>query len=278
MARMRWIGSLRVLHPFPSLLDGAVTVAIGLAAGGEPATALRLGLAMTLLQFAIGAANDLADRPFELDRPDKPLATGALPVTAASALGVGSAAAGLALAAPSGPVVLALALVGLGVGLGYDLRLKRTPWSWVALAVAFPILVAFAWYGATGVVDRRLVALLPAAALAGASLALGNALVDPDRDRAAGIRTPVVALGTDRAWRAAVLVQGGAVLVAIGSLAAADGRPAALVTGIGGGVVAFVGLGLVRGLRRERRERGWELQALGIALLGASWVAGIAGA
>lgn len=271
----RW-ARVRVVHPFPSVLDGAATFAIGVAAGGDVATALRLGLAMTLLQFAIGAANDLVDMPLELDRRDKPLATGAVSRRAATGIGIACALAGLGLAAVSGPTVLALAAAGLGVGLAYDLWLKRTPWSWLALAAAIPLLVLYAWYGATGVLDQRLVVLLPAAGLAGASLALGNALVDPDRDRAAGMRTAVVALGPERAWTAALLLQLATWVVAVASIAVLGGRPVVLAAAIAAGLVAFAGLGLARDRRTARRERGWELQAVGIALLGAAWVAGVA--
>src|SRR5260221_5524484 len=55
------LGIGRLVHPFPSILAALVTVAIAVVAGGEPAVAIPLGLAMLAIQFAIGAINDLAD-------------------------------------------------------------------------------------------------------------------------------------------------------------------------------------------------------------------------
>jgi 4-hydroxybenzoate polyprenyltransferase len=274
--RGSWSAALRVVHPFPSILDGLATAAIAVAAGGTSTTALRLGLAMTLIQFAIGAANDVVDAPFERGRADKPVAAGMVSPRTATVVAVGCGVAGLVLAAPSGAWVLAMAALGLGVGLAYDVRLKRTPWAWLALAVAIPLLVAFAWYGATGTVDPALLVLLPPAGLAGGSLALGNALVDPDRDRAAGLTTPVVALGRVAAWRAATILQLVTVGVAAASLALLGAGPAAIAATVAAGALALAGLGLARGERATTRERGWELQAVGVAIMGAAWVAGAA--
>lgn len=271
----RW-SAVRVVHPFPSVLDGLATVAIGLAAGGTLDAAARLGVAMVLLQFAIGASNDVLDAPFDTGRTDKPLAVGTVSVRTVAAVAVACAVAGLGLAAASGPQVLAIASAGLGVGLAYDLRLKRTPWAWVALAAALPLLVVFAWYGATGRLDPALGALLLPAVLAGASLALGNALVDPDRDRVAGLVTPAVAFGARAAWRAAVALQAAALAVAAASAAWLGAGPPFAVAALGAGGVAFGGLALLRDEGAPRRERGWELQAVGLAVVGAAWVAAAA--
>ena len=53
----------RLVHPFPSILDGAVVALVALVAGGAAPVAIVLGLSMTLLQFAIGTVNDLVDAP-----------------------------------------------------------------------------------------------------------------------------------------------------------------------------------------------------------------------
>ena len=54
-------GLIRLVHPFPSLLDGAATAAIALVAGAEPSVAIQLGGAMVALQASIGALNDVLD-------------------------------------------------------------------------------------------------------------------------------------------------------------------------------------------------------------------------
>ncbi len=268
--------AIRLVHPFPSILDGLATAAIGMAAGGPPGTAVRLGIAMMLIQFAIGATNDILDAPSDAGRPDKPLAAGVVGARTARAVAGACAAGGLLLAALSGPAALALAAAGLGIGLAYDVRLKRTPWAWVAFASGIPLLVVFAWYGATGSVDAVLGILVPAAGLAGPALALGNELVDPDQDRARGLVTPAVALGPRRAWLAALAFQAAAVLIASASAALLGAGPVAVIASLVAGALSLGGLALLRDARAARRERGWELQAVGTALLGAAWVAGVA--
>jgi 4-hydroxybenzoate polyprenyltransferase len=71
-------GLVRLVHPFPSLLDGLVVAAVAVVAGASIAPdALVLGLSMTLLQFAIGALNDLHDAPTDGGRvPAKPIPSG----------------------------------------------------------------------------------------------------------------------------------------------------------------------------------------------------------
>ena len=68
------LGHVRLTHPFPSLLDGLVAAAAAAAAGGDPGTAVRLGVSMVLLQASVGALNDLVDAPSDAGRkPGKPI-------------------------------------------------------------------------------------------------------------------------------------------------------------------------------------------------------------
>ena len=252
------------------------TSAIAWIAGGAPATALRLGLAMTFLQFAIGAANDIADAPADRGRRDKPLPNRLVAIPVARALALACGALGLGLAAGSGPAVLALALAGLGLGLAYDGGLKRTALAWLPFAVGIPLLVVFAWFGATGTLTPAVLVLVPTGALAGAALALGNALVDPTADRTAGLITPVLALGPALAWRSEAALLAATVGLAAGSLVVLGTPDDVLVAAVGAGLLAAIGVLLARDGRRQIRERGWELEAVGMALLGASWMAGVA--
>ena len=132
------LGHLRVTHPFPSLLDGLVAGGAALAAGGEPGTAIRLGLSMILLQASVGALNDVIDAPSDAGRkPGKPIPAGL--VTPAVARGIAAAAAllGVLLAVPSGAATVALAVGLLGLGYAYDLWFKGTAWSRSTSTVAF---------------------------------------------------------------------------------------------------------------------------------------------
>ena len=86
----------RLVHPFPSVLDGVVVALVAMVAGGTAPVAVVLGLSMTLLQFAIGTVNDLVDAPRDAGhKPGKPIPAGLVSVRNARVIAVGSAAAGL---------------------------------------------------------------------------------------------------------------------------------------------------------------------------------------
>ncbi len=267
--------ALRVIHPFPSVLDGVATFAIAMLAGGEVGVAIRLGVAMTAIQAAIGAANDLSDASRDAGRADKPIPAGLVTPGQAVAVAAGGLVLGLALAVPSGPATVAVAGLGAVVGLTYDLRLKGTAWAPLAYAIGIPLLPVFAWLGATGALPAASVVLLPAAGLAGASLAIGNALVDVDRDRAAGVRTPATALGSETAWRLAALLQLIVAVLAVTSVVAWGVSGVGIAVLAAGGLVVVIGLGLARSPDAARRERGWQGQAIGIALAAVGWLAAV---
>jgi 4-hydroxybenzoate polyprenyltransferase len=231
---------------------------------------------MTVLQFAIGALNDLIDAPRDADRhPPKPIPSGAVSSGAARAVATGAALAGLVLAAPSGAIALLVALVVLAIGATYDLFAKGTPWSWLPFAVGIPLLPVYGWLGATGSVPGAFSALVPMAALAGAGLAIANARADLDADRAAGTRSVATALGPGRAWWVGLALLAGATGIGlIATASAAWSTPAAAIVVAGTAVVAF-GLGLGRGRGPRARRRAWEVQAVGAAVAAVGWVAGM---
>lgn len=278
----RVVGLVRVVHPFPSILDGLAVVAIALVAGADPSTALRLGVAMTAFQFAIGATNDLVDAPADaVAKPAKPIPAGLVPPVAAAVIVATGLAIGTLLTVPSGLATLAVAALGTGTGLAYDRWLKTTPWAPLAYAVAIPLLPVYAWLGATGTLPSSFLVLVPTAALAGATLALANTLVDVERDTATEHRTLAVVLGRDRAW--ALLALGWAVVAAV-VVATAAGRIAAATGSAGGAatvaaillaaglILGSVGVALGRADAPPRRGRGWELLAIGTVTLGVGWL------
>ena len=132
-------------------------------------------------------------------------------------------------------------------GYAYDLRLKGTAWSWLPFAVGIPILPVYGWLGAAGRCRRRSPSLVPAAVLAGAALAIGNSLVDVERDPAAGRTSVAARLGAARAARLVILLIGGVVLIAVGSAIAAGVTSLAV-----GGLLAA---GAPRDRRRSRGNR-----------------------
>ena len=271
------------MHPFPSLLDGAATGAIALLAGGDPSTALRIGGSMVALQASIGALNDVLDAPADANRkPGKPIPAGLVTATVGRAIVVLGAGVGLLLATPSGPGLVALAGLGLVIGFGYDLVAKGTSWSWLPFALGTPLLPVYAWFGATGRLPTPFAILLPAAVVAGAALAIANARADLERDGAAGLISVATRLGPDRAWAVQAGLLLGLILVALVSLwltgPAAPAAPAAAGT-IGASLVIVLGMGWDLGPRASpaRRERAWEIEAIGVALLAAAWLAGVGG-
>ncbi len=274
---------VRLAHPFPSLLNAAATVGIATIAGGPPEVALRLGASMLALQASIGALNDAVDAPIDSARkPGKPIPRGLATSGGATALAATALVVGLGLSAPSGIPTVLVALGGVACGYAYDLGLARTAWSWLPLVVALPLLPIHAWLGATGHLPPGLVILLPAAVVAGGLLALANAVVDVERDAAAGRPTIAVRLGRRRAWLAQALLTTALSIVVVIAAPRVTAAPAVIGLPLGdaalGAGLAFLGIGAIVAAhpRPAIRERGWELEAIGVAIVGLGWLLGAA--
>jgi 4-hydroxybenzoate polyprenyltransferase len=267
----------RLVHPFPSLLDGVVVALVAMVAGAGAPVALALGISMTLLQSSIGTVNDLVDAPRDAGhKPGKPIPAGLVSVRTARIVALVTAAGGLLLALVGGPWLVALAVVVLGIGLAYDLWAKGTTLSWLPFAVGIPLLPVFGWYGATGALPGLFVVLVPAAANAGTALAVSNALVDMERDEAAGVRSIALALGPSRAGWLVIVLHAVVALLALGT-AIVLGAPAGWVVAIllasaapiGGAVLGVVAAGRPG---TSWRELAWEVQAIGTGLLAVAWL------
>ena len=269
-----------------------MTAGIATLAGAPPFVAVRLGVAMLLLQVSIGALNDAVDVSIDAhEKPGKPIPRGLVSRSTALGLAVGGGAAGLAVSAASGPATALVGVAVLGLGYLYDLRLSRTPASWLPLALALPVLPIYAWVGATGSMPIGLVALLPIAFAAGAGLAIANGLADVERDAGVGRRTIAVALGPRLGWIVQSALLGGAVAVVAVAAPAVPAVPpgdvgaglagvlgGVRVLGIGAGAALLaLGAAALRSRSAARRERGWELEAVGVAAAGIGWIAAVAG-
>jgi 4-hydroxybenzoate polyprenyltransferase len=247
-------------------------------AGGPLDLALRIGVSMALLQFGIGTVNDIVDAPLDAGRKGgKPIPAGLVPSSGAVILAAVAFGSGVALAAGVSLATAILAVVVIAIGLAYDLRLKGTAWSWLPFAIGIPVLPVFGWVGATGTLDPIFAILLPAAVLAGAALAIANALVDIERDRAAGISSVAIALGQRNASGAAA-----GLFAAVWSLAWSS----ALRAGVDGPLVVVIAIvGLVppasaawaASASSARRERLWQAEALGLAVLAGLWLIAMLG-
>ena len=250
---------------------------IALIAGADTAVAAGLGVSMVALQASIGTLNDIVDAPRDREaKPRKPIPARLVSPGAAMAVAVGSGGLGLVLGGLFGPLVLlALGVVVLAVGYAYDWIFKGTAFSWLPFAIGIPLLPVYGWVGATGGWPRAFAILIPVAVVAGAALAVANARADEVRDRAADTVSVATSLGGRRSWLVEVgllavvvgaavvtLLVGGAGIVALGA--------AALATG-----VIVVGLAVGRSDDPAHRERSWEIEAIGVALLAAAWLAGM---
>ena len=232
---------------------------------------------MVALQAGIGATNDLVDAPRDAGlKPGKPIPAGLVSPDVARLVAVAGFGLGLGLAGVSGgPVGIALAAVVIVIGLSYDLRLKGTAWSWLPFAVGIPLLPVFGWLGAAGRLPAAFLVLIPAAVAAGAALAIANALVDVERDRAAGTDSVALALGSTRAWLvhlALLVVVGVGAAVSVGAL---GGSPVGVVAVSLAAILPVVAGLSGRGGGPARRERAWELEAVGVAAVGLAWLVAV---
>lgn len=275
----RLAARVRVVHPFPSLLDAAVVAAIAALAGAPASRVALLAVAMLLLQLSIGATNDWADATADATaNPAKPIPRGLVRRRSAALLAVVLAGLGLPLAGAAGAAAFAVACLGLAAGLAYDLALKGTRWSWLPYAIGIPLLPVFAWVGATGELPAPFVVLVPLAVAAGAALAIANALADLEQDRAAGTETIATALGMERARRLGAGLLVTAATAAIATAIALGGPPGWIAVAMAGGLVAIGGVWFGWGAGARARQRAWEIQGLGAGLLAAGWVGAVAAA
>ena len=251
---------------------------VALVAAAPRDVAIRIGVAMTLLQLGIGTVNDLVDAPADAGRkPGKPIPAGLVARPSARAAAVVLFATGLVLAATLGPPMVALSAVVAAIGLAYDLRLKGTAWSWLPFAVGIPILPVYGWLGATGGLDPAFLVLVPAAAVAGAALAIANALVDVERDIAAGRTSVAARLGPRPAAVIAAVLLAGVAVAAAGSAALDGVSGSALGLIVANGLVpvaaSLTTIPLAGGGRSPvARERAWRIEAVGLAVLAGAWV------
>jgi 4-hydroxybenzoate polyprenyltransferase len=269
--------ALRIIHPFPTLLNVAATAGLAFVATGspDPSILLRMLGMMLCAQSAIGVVNDYCDR--ELDahtKPWKPIPAGLVQARTALLLSGVLLAMTVVLAATLGPWGFVLGMLGTACGLAYDVRLKRTLLSAVPFMVAIPTLPLWVWVS-LGEWDHVLWWLLPLGALLGLALHLANTLPDIEDDAAYGVRGLAHRLGARRsmavAWGAVALAL--TLSLAIAPLVEYDIAlygPAALF-----GALCLAACVLLYVLRRDRTalQLGFGLIAVAAVVLAVGWLA-----
>jgi 4-hydroxybenzoate polyprenyltransferase len=267
--------ALRVLHPFPSLLNTALVFGLAVVANASLTAAALLAMGMLGLQLCIGITNDLVDEPLDArTKPWKPIPAGLISVRTARYLAALAALVGLAGAAFSGVVPLVLWCVMLAAGLLYDVRLKPTVFSWACYSVAFAALPVYAWFGAAGTLPPQIQLVVPLAALAGPALQLSNGLTDLEADKGAGASSLAIRLGRGRALAVIAVL-----LLVIHSLAwltlAALSAQVNLILAAGS-LAALAGIVFSARSSVRDRQAGWSLQAVSICLLALGWLSSVA--
>lgn len=253
---------LRLAHPLPTLLNAVAAAALATVAGAGPSAAGLVALTMLGVHTCIGASNDYLDRHRDRGRPEKPIASGALPPSAGLLLSAVGITVGLVAAAQVSTLTFALAITGALVGATYNVWLKHTALSWLPFALGVSIIPAFAWSTVGREIPAPVLALSLAALPGGAALALQNSLADRALDLQSGMRSAAVRLGERTALILLALLH----LVTVTALLVVAPRntPPALLA-----VAAFLlAAGVACSATRSRwtRQRGWEISAAALAV------------
>jgi 4-hydroxybenzoate polyprenyltransferase len=270
----------RIVHPFPTLLNGAATAGLAVvASGGWPDGSLlpRMLLTMLCAQSLIGVTNDYFDRDLDAaSKPWKPLVSGVVSQRGALVLIAVLAVVTVAVAATLGVAGFTLALAGTACGLAYDVRLKRTVFSAVPYMIAIPLLPLWVW-ATLGEWQPVLWWLLPLGAMLGLSLHLANTLPDIESDAAAGVSGLAHALGMQRsmyvAWGAFAAAL--AISLAVAAYAGDDLRWYFTSFAIGAGLL----VGSIRAYLYRQDE--WSLRlgfaalAVGAVVVSVGWLAAV---
>jgi 4-hydroxybenzoate polyprenyltransferase len=232
---------------------------------------------MTVIQLGIGTANDIVDAPHDAGhKAGKPIPAGLVHRSAARALALACFAGGVALAGTVSSAIGVLGIVVVAIGLAYDLGLKGTAWSWLPFAVGIPILPVYGWLGATGTLHPIFAALVPAAVLAGAALAIANALVDVERDLAVSRTSIAARLGRGRASALGVGLLLAVEAVAVAALDAFESRSPAGAVSAGAILVAAFTAAWASD-RPARAEWSWRIQAVSLGVAGIAFLAATIG-
>lgn len=267
-------GPLGIVHPFPSVLVSLVVAALAALAGGTPQVIATLGLAMLGFQCSIGATNDLVDLPQDrMIGARKPLVVGQVSVAGARVVALAGALTGVLLSLDIGFEVMLVGMAGLVCGLAYDIWLRTRGLAWVAFAAASPLLLIYAWYGATGEMPPDWQLLLPMATAIGPALHLSNSMIDVVTDTTDPDGGLAGRMGHRRALATMAVLLG---LVYGAAWVLVTGSDGAVMLGMAcATALAVLGGFLSRGAARGTRALGWHCQATGTALLAISLVAAV---
>ncbi|MEY2731555.1 MAG: hypothetical protein RLZZ588_280 [Chloroflexota bacterium] len=253
---------LRLAHPLPTLLNAVAAAALATVAGAGPSAAGLVALTMLGVHTCIGASNDYLDRHRDRGRPEKPIASGALPPSAGLLLSAVGITVGLVAAAQVSTLTFALAVTGALVGATYNVWLKHTALSWLPFALGVSIIPAFAWSTVSSVLPTPILTLSLISLPGGAALALQNSLADRALDLQSGMRSAAVRLGERTAFGLLALLHL-VTLTALLAFAPGNTSPTTLAV-----AALLLAIGVACSATRSRwvRQRGWEISAAALAV------------
>ncbi|MEU6404008.1 UbiA family prenyltransferase [Streptomyces sp. NPDC046985] len=208
---------LAAAHGGPALAVGAIAGLLALRSDLRPLDGVTVTAAVLTGQLTIGWGNDLRDlsRDRAVGRTDKPLVTGALPVSWVVRALVVTALACLVLSALVGwRGALVNIVLGAGAGHAYNLALKATWWSWAPYASAFGTLPSVVTLAGPDPAWAPLWTTGAGAAL-GVGAHLLNTLPDLAGDERVGVRGLPHRLGRRSSRVLAVLLLAAASLLAV---------------------------------------------------------------
>ncbi len=253
-------GLVRACHWQPTLAVTAIATSLALSVG-RGTGALAVAAAVVTGQLSVGWSNDYIDRHRDVDRDDKPIATGDVSAAAVRRAALVALIVCVPLSLASGWRGGAVHLVAVGAAWMYNLGLKATVLSPVPYIVAFGLLPAFVTLGNVGHPLPPIWAFV-GAALLGCGAHFVNTLSDLDDDVRFGIRGLPQRLGASASLHiGALLLDAAALTLAL----APPGPPSLAALGLLVLAMFFV-VGLIVAARRGHPKAAWYM-TLATALL-----------
>ena len=185
---------LRASHPIQALVLGAVMGGLALLSDRTFGQAVMTGLAVLLVQLALGLHNDVADRLLDerAKRAKKPIGAGSLPSGNATYLAIVLVIISIPVALQSGTTAGAALLATLPIGYIHNRILHRTLMSFVGWMVTFalyPVFLAYGGWGGGRHGDDPTWQFIVVFALVGLCAHLATSLPDLVVDNAAGVKS-----------------------------------------------------------------------------------------
>ena len=274
------VRALRIVHPFPTLLNVAATAGLAfVAVRGVPDISVlaRMLAVMLCAQCAIGVANDYFDRDLDAaSKPWKPVVAGLVAPRTALTLAVAFAFAAAALGATLGVGSFLLAMLGMSCGLAYDIRLKRTILSAIPYVIAIPTMPIWVWL-TLGVWGPVLWWLLPLGGLIGLALHVANTLPDIDADVAHGIAGLAHRLGARISILLAWASFAGALTLSVGLAPFIGYEMRFYAPALAVGLAALTASAVAFGARRDEfaLRLGFSALSIASAALAVGWLAAV---